>query len=457
MSISSKTIIKKPTIALVGRTNVGKSTLFNRLIEESKAIVSAIPGTTRSSNYGESIWRGSILEIIDTGGLERRTKDPFMDAIREQVKKALEDADVILFMIDLRTGIMPLDREVAKYLAGTKKAIILVGNKAERKDARDEAMRASWAALGFGAVVPISAATGMGVGDLLDLVFDELQKQHIEPPTIEEERHPIRVAIIGKPNVGKSSLLNALVGSQRAIVSEIAHTTREPQDTLVRINDTLYLFIDTAGIRKQARHGLGLESTGIQKSFDVIRRADIALFVLDLASDIGAQDRYLAGLLNDAKVGIVVVANKWDLMPDKKSDTPTRTRELLSGNFPFMQWAPIEFVSAKTKERVEKLFSLITTIFENRKREITDSALDRFFRSAIREHRPARGKGVKHPYIYDMKQTSSTPPTFMISVKGRRDSIHPSYLRFLENRLRDYFHFEGTPITIHSKAIRPHV
>ncbi|MBI4280981.1 ribosome biogenesis GTPase Der [Candidatus Uhrbacteria bacterium] len=457
MTIPQKSIVKKPTLALVGRTNVGKSTLFNRLIEEVRALVSPLPGTTRASNYGDALWRGRVVEIVDTGGLERRDDDPFSAAIRDQAEKTIKDAEVIIFLMDLAAGLTPLDREIARFLRRQKKTVLLVGNKAEKKDVQNRAEDPFWPSLGFGPLLPISAVTGMGVGDLLDASFAALKDQGLTPPSVEELVHPLRVAIMGKPNVGKSALLNALVGSERALVSEIAHTTREPQDTLIRINDDFFLFIDTAGIRKKLKHGSRLESLGVEKSLRALERADVALFVLDLGAPIGNQDRHIGGLLLEAAKGVIMVANKWDLIPSKRPETATAWREQLQRSFPFLDWAPMIFVSSKTGEHAQKIFNLIKVAADNRKREIPESVLDRFFRTALRAHRPARGKGVRHPYLYAMKQTGLEPPTFVISVRGRRDSLHPSYLRFLENRLREHFDFQGTPIIIKAKSIRPKV
>lgn len=449
-------IIREPLVAIVGRTNVGKSTLFNRLTEGSRALVSGIPGTTRSPNYGEFIWRGSIATAVDTGGLEKRPEDPFEADIRRQAERAIRDADIILFLVDLRIGLTPEDRGLAKLLIRSRKPVILVGNKAERQDARERASAGAWRAFGAGECFPISATTGVGVGDLLDEVWRRAREIGLEPKTIEEELQPIRVVIVGKPNVGKSSLLNSLVGEERALVSEIAHTTREPQDTLMYRDGTYYLFVDTAGIRKKMKIAPGLEATGVKKTLASIRRAEIALFMIDPVEGIGAPDRHIAGLLKEAAAGVILVANKWDLVPDKTPHTEKTVRELVLHALPFLGWAPIVAVSAKTGQHVAKLFSAITRVAAARMQEVPAKTLDTFFRTTLRKHRPV-GRGVKHPYIYDMKQVEVAPPTFMLSVRGRRESVHPSYLRFLERKLREAFDFEGAPIVIKSKAIRPTV
>lgn len=450
------TIIQKPTVAIVGRTNVGKSTLFNRLIEEAKALVSPIAGTTRSPNYGEVIWRGRVFTAIDTGGLEKRTDDVFAEDIRKQADRAMREADIILFLIDLKVGILPQDRELAKLMAKTKKSVLLVGNKAEKGGLRhEEQSRGGARALGFQTIYPISAVTGQGVGDLLDAVFEVFAHLGKEPPTVEEEFRPIKVAIIGRPNVGKSSLLNSLVGAPRAVVSEIPHTTREPQDTLVRMDDLLFLFVDTAGIRKKLKRGKDLTAAGIKKSLEEIRRADLVLLVVDLAEGISADDRHLAGLPIEDGRGLILIANKWDLLAEKKPDTITAVQASLHQMFPFLAWAPVEVISAKTAQHVHKLYSLIARIDTNRKRLIDPQTLDEFFRRTLARHKPSRGKGKAHPFIYSMKQVGAEPPVIEVAIRGRRESVHPSYLRFLENRLREKFDFIGTPIIMKAKAVRP--
>lgn len=457
MPPSRSLIVHRPLVALVGRTNVGKSTLFNRCIEEAKALVSPLAGTTRSPNYGEVLWRGCIFTAVDTGGLEKRTDDPFEADIRRQATRAARDADLILFMVDLRIGLTPEDRELAKLLAHTKKPILLVGNKAERAEVRGEATDVRWRALGVGDCFPVSAATGIGVGDLLDRVLDELTRRGLPPKTIEEGLKPIKVVIVGKPNVGKSSLLNALVGVERAVVSEIAHTTREPQDTLLRWNDHLFLLVDTAGMRRRERRAPGLDAQGIKKTTASIGRADIALLVLNLDERISAEDRHLAGLLREQALGVILIGNKWDLVPQKTSQAPKIVRESIDRLLPFLRWAPFIAVSAKTGARTDHVLPTVLRVYEARTREIPARELEAFFRNVVRKHRPARGKGVQHPFIYDMKQTNTSPPTFLVSVRGRRDSVHPSYLRFLENQLREAFDFEGTSIVIQSRAIRPSI
>lgn len=454
--MSRPTIVQKPTLAIVGRTNVGKSTLFNRLIEEAKALISPQAGTTRSPNYGDAIWCGRVFTAVDTGGLDKRSDNLFAEDISAHATRAMEESDVILFLIDLKVGVTPHDRELAKILRKISKPILLVGNKAENEQTRRKA-KETWRALGLGELHTISAATGMGVGDLLDAAFAALKTLGIVPPTVEEELKPIKVAIIGKPNVGKSSLLNSLVGAPRAVVSEIAHTTREPQDTLVRVDDQLILFIDTAGIRRKLVHAPGLTAAGIKKSLEAIRRADIVLVVLDLADEVAAEDKHLAGVPLEESKGIIIVGNKWDLVQDKKPEMMTGFTDWIHRMFPFIAWAPVQLLSAKAGKHVTHLYDLIAQVTAARKREITDNALDKFFRRAITEHRPSRGKGVAHPYIYSMKQTGVEPPYFVISVKGTRDSVHPSYMRFLENRLREKFDFTGTPIVIEAKVIRPHI
>ncbi len=451
-------IIQKPTLAIVGRTNVGKSTLFNRLIEEARALVSNLPGTTRSPNYSEAIWCGRMFTVIDTGGLDKRSGDVLASDISREAKKVISQADLVLFLIDLKVGLTSQDRELAKFLRLEQRPVILVGNKAEKETIRQETQRKkNWLALGLGELYPISAVTGLGVGDLLDAALRKLKEINRLPPTLEEELKPIKVAIIGKPNVGKSSLLNALVGAPRALVSEIAHTTREPQDTLIRLDDHFYLLIDTAGIRRKLKLGSSLEAVGVRKSLVALARADLVLLVLDLTQQISAEDRNLVGLALEKTRGLILVGNKWDLVPDKKPDLAAEVARWLKDLFPFAHWAPIIFVSAKSGQHTHQLFPLIRQIQERRKQEIDPGVLDQFFRQVIRAHRPSRGRGLAHPYLYSFKQIGTEPPTFEVAVRGRRETLHPSYLRFLENRLREKFDFSGTPILITAKSVRPKI
>ncbi len=431
-----------PKIAIIGRANVGKSTLFNRLIERQKALVSKIPGTTRDRNEADCLWRGKVIRLIDTGGLDVEFTNEIERDIRRQAYLAMETADVILFVVDMKTGMMPLDKELAKELSKTKKPIIVVGNKI---DAMKKEPSWGWP---LGEPMQVSATRGTGLGDLLDEIYDELKKIN-KPPANIVEAADTRIAVIGKPNVGKSSLINKILGEERFIVSPIAHTTREPNDTLVEVNGKRYIMIDTAGIRKLAKvkKAKNLETASVSKGLGVLKNSDLAIFVIDISKPLTTQDKNLAGMIIDAKVGTIIVANKWDLIAEKETGTMKEFTKKIHMSFPYFTWAPIIFTSAKTGQRVKKIFDLIDQVQASRYTEIEQDKLDEFLAGAIRKHKPARGKGAGHPKILGIKQTGVAPPRFQITLKGKyAEALHPSYLRYLENSLREKFGLVGTPI-----------
>ncbi len=439
-----------PTVVLIGRTNVGKSTLWNRMTSEGGALVSPLPGTTRDRKMGTVEWRGVTFQLIDTGGLDVETTGEIDTAIARQARRGMKDADVILLVGDLTTGIVPEDRGFAKELQKTKKPVIVVANKAESQARRLEATERSWRSLGFGEPIAVSALTGLGVGDLLDKVVSqlgtELRVTSYELPTT-------RIAIIGRPNVGKSSLVNAIVGDERAIVSVTPHTTREPEDTEFEFEGKPYVLIDTAGIRKRARQTSEIEMAGVRRSIGAAKRADVVILVLDATDPITTQDCVLAGMIEEEGKAAVIVVNKWDLVPDKTSQATVEVTEQVLRALPMLDFAPVLTVSAKTHKRVHDVFAFADQVKANAEREITENALDKFFRQTIAREK-SRG-GVKHPYIYRMRQIGVRPPTFHVSVRGRVDAVHSSYYKYLENRLREKFDFTGTAIKIISKAVIP--
>jgi len=440
-----------PTVALVGRTNVGKSTLFNRLLERSASLVSDEPGTTRDRKEGECIWRGKMIKMVDTGGLDKEMTDEIEINVVKQAERAIEKADLILFVVDLDIGPLPQDRVLAAKLTKTKKPVIVVGNKAETPILLSSVHDKEWRLAGLPAPIAVSAVRGTGTGDLLDAMFDALMKAG-NPPKEIMAVDAVRVAVIGKPNVGKSSLLNSILGEERFIASPIAHTTREPNDVLVETpNGKEYVLIDTAGIRKFAKVKKtgGLEMAGVSRTKRILEQTDVALFVVDVSEPIGAQDRTLAGLLQDAQVGVIVVANKWDLIKSKSPSTITDFRKAFVAEFPFFTWAPVTFVSALTGQRVPDLFELIDKVQSRRSTEIPPEDLETFWRSAVKYHLPTKAKGPQPPKVLGMVQTGTTPPTFQLTVKVKRtDALAPSWLRYLENRMRERFDLEGTPIRI---------
>ncbi len=437
-----------PTIALVGRVNVGKSTLFNRLIEENKAIVSDIPGTTRTSNEGDILWRGESIRIIDTGGLTFVEDVPFEQDIVTQTEKAFNAANLVILVTDARAGIQPQDRLLAKRLHQSRKPVLVVANKIDTTKLETSVSLDDWRALGFGDPFPISGASGRNLGDLLDRVWQELktQKQHPKSKT-EFDAEPMRVSIIGKPNVGKSSLFNKIIGEEKAIVSPIAHTTREPNDTLVIYEDQPIIFIDTAGIRRKAKVSGELETMGIGKSIETMRQSDIILLTIDGSESLSSQDMQLGGMIERHAKSVVILINKWDLADDNSDHKRHEVERMVYSYFPHLDFAPIIFVSGLTGYRTHQIFATLKHIWQARHLTIPDTALQHFLKIATYEHRPSRGKGTRHPELTAMRQIDTNPPVFELFVKYRT-SIHSSYLHYLENKLREQFDFYGTPIIL---------
>lgn len=444
-----------PLVALVGRTNVGKSSLFNRLTETQDALVSNTPGTTRDRKDGVIHWRGQVFNVIDTGGLDIDNSDAIEQNIAKQAEAAMGISDVILFVVDIRTGLLPQDLELAKYLQTSKVPVIVVANKAEKSSDRLLLEDPSWRPLSLSVPIPVSAKQGVGTGDLLDLIYETLEKQG-KPPIDHKKIEPLRLAFIGRPNVGKSSLTNALLGENRVIVSPVAHTTREPNAINFERNGQHYTLVDTAGMRKKqkVKKTGGLEEEGVVRTKSVLHKTDVVFFVIDATEPIGNQEKVLAGLLMNSKAGIVIVVNKWDIAVDKTTRATLEYTKYLNDSIPFLRWAPIVFVSAKTGQRISSLLEVAQEVETNRHREFTYKEVNYFLRGAIMQHLPSRHKGPSHPKVVDMKQIGTTPPTFQLTLRAKRtDVLHPSYLRFLENRLRETFPLSGTPVRLRVRGI----
>ncbi|MFH1291813.1 MAG: ribosome biogenesis GTPase Der [bacterium] len=441
-------IIKQnlPTVTIVGRVNVGKSTLFNKLTERDHALVSTIPGTTRTRNIGTVAWRGKNFRLIDTGGLSFSDDVPLEKDIIQQTEMALKESDLVIFLVDIKTGILPQERELSKRLRKYKDRLMFVANKVDSKKLEDLALEKEFLVLGLGAPFPVSATNGANLGELLDVIIKKLNKLSKRPKKIKSS-NPIRVALIGKPNVGKSTLFNALIGKDEVVVSPMAHATREPFDTLVEYGKQPMLFIDTAGIRRKTRVKQGLEAQGIEKSIKSTKKSDVVLLLLDTSEPISSQDKQLGGLLKENTRSVIIIINKWDTADANDDHFRKQVRQLVYGAFPHLDFAPILFISAKTKYRIHQIFPEILKAWQGRNTEITNNALDKFVQKIVKIHKPSRGKGTRYPKILGLKQLNANPPIFELTLKAGT-SMHTSYVHFMKNQLREKFNFYATPIVI---------
>ena len=432
----------KPVIAIVGRPNVGKSTLFNKLIGERRAIVEDTPGVTRDRLYGETEWNGKSLVVIDTGGIEPKTDDIILAQMRLQAEIAIESADVICFVCDVHTGVTANDREIAVMLKKSGKPIVPVINKCDRVGNLPYEFYEFYE-LGFDCdPVPVSSVHGTGTGDMLDAVLDALP----EMEDVEEEESGIKVAVIGKPNAGKSSLINRIVGEKRLIVSNIPGTTRDAVDTVVTNQFGTYTFIDTAGIRRQAKIKDSVEHYSVLRSHTAVDRADVCLIMIDAAEGITEQDERIAGIAHEAGRASIIVVNKWDSIPDKDNSTVNDYNNKIRIALGYMPYAPIIYVSALTGQRVTNLFEHIDYVYNQSVTRITTGMLNDVLRDAMIRVQPPSDKG-KRLKIYYMTQIGIKPPTFVIFCNNA-ELFHFSYQRYIENCLRDTFGFKGTPIKL---------
>ena len=433
--------MEKPLVALVGRPNVGKSTLFNRIIGERVAIIEDVAGTTRDRLYYDADWSGHTFTIVDTGGLEIQPGSDLAHRVREQAEVAIHEADVILFMVDVREGITAGDVDVANLLRQSEKPVVVVVNKVD--NVRLDADAAEFYRLGLTPVFPISALHGQGTGDLLDAVVERLP---VMPPSeAMEEVGGVRVAIVGRPNVGKSSLLNAIVGRERALVTDIPGTTRDVVDTRVEIDGKPIILLDTAGVRRRGRIEPGIERYSVLRGARAIERADVVALVIDATEGVTAQDTHLAGFAKDQAKGLLLVANKWDQVPNTSQFRQEWTLQARA-ELQFVPFAPLVFVSAKQRWNVGDVTSAIFTIAEERQKRVPTAALNDLLEEAVHTHSPGTTRG--RPFkIYYVTQTSINPPTFVFFVNDA-SLLQFSYQRFLENRLRQAFGFEGTAIRL---------
>ncbi|MDU1909655.1 MULTISPECIES: ribosome biogenesis GTPase Der [Fusobacterium] len=430
----------KPIVAIVGRPNVGKSTLFNNLVGDRIAIVDDMPGVTRDRLYRETEWNGVEFVVVDTGGLEPRNNEFMMTKIKEQAEVAMNEADVILFVVDGKSGVNPLDEEIAYILRKKQKPIILCVNKIDNFLQQQDDVYDFWG-LGFEHLIPVSGAHKVNLGDMLDMVTEMIEK--IDLP--EEEEDVLKLAIIGKPNAGKSSLVNRLSGEERTIVSDIAGTTRDAIDTIVQYKDNKYMIIDTAGIRRKSKVEESLEYYSVLRAIKTIKRADVCILMLDGKEGLTEQDKRIAGIAAEELKPIVVVVNKWDLV-DKNKVSMKSMKEELYAELPFLSYAPIEFVSALTGQRTTKILEISDTIYEEYTKRISTGILNTVLKEAVLMNNPPTRKGrvVKINYA---TQVSTAPPKFVLFC-NYPELIHFSYARYIENKFREAFGFDGSPILI---------
>lgn len=429
----------KPIVAIVGRPNVGKSTLFNIFANSRISIVEDTPGVTRDRLYADTEWLYNEFMMVDTGGIEIMNTDKIAVSIRQQAQIAIAEADVILFVCDARAGITHEDAEVAKMLRQSKKPIVLAINKADSPKQEMEIFE--FYNLGIGEPIPVSAANHLGLGDLLDAVVEKFPETSAYGEDGNEDE--IKVALIGRPNVGKSSIFNTLVGEERSIVSDVAGTTRDAIDTPVIREGQKFLFIDTAGMRRKARIDEPIEKYSIIRSLRAVDRSDVVLMVIDAIDGVTEQDKKIAGYAHEAGKGIVLVVNKWDLY-DKDNTSTLRYTENLRRELVFMQYAPVVFVSAMTKQRIHRLPEVIHYVAEQNAMRISTSVLNQVVEDAIAINPPPTEKGQRLKILY-ATQVKIKPPTFVIFV-NEPEIMHFSYQRYLENKLREAFGFEGTPL-----------
>ncbi|MBQ3053792.1 MAG: ribosome biogenesis GTPase Der [Clostridia bacterium] len=428
----------KPVIAIVGRPNVGKSALFNRLVGRRISIVEDTPGVTRDRIYADIEWRNIPISLIDTGGIEPDSKDELLSQMRRQAMLAVDLADVIIFVGDIHTGVTSADIAVVDMLRKSKKPIVLAVNKVDKVgDPPPEIYE--FYNLDAGDPIAVSAVQSLGLGDLLDACYEHFPENFDK----EEEADVIKVAVIGRPNAGKSSLINSILGEQRVIVSDIAGTTRDAIDTYFEKDGKKYLFIDTAGIRRKSKVDETVERYSVMRSYGAVDRADVCLIMIDGNEGVAEQDAKVAGYAHEQGKASIVLVNKWDIV-DKDTGTMKKMKIEVQEKLSYMTYAPIEFISAKTGSRIEKVFPLIDSVYEQNSKRITTGALNDILNEATLKVQPPSDKG-KRLKIYYGTQPSSNPPTFVLFVNDKT-LAHFSYIRYLENQFRSAFGMEGTPI-----------
>jgi GTPase len=431
---------RKPLVALVGRPNVGKSTLFNRLVGERLAITEDVPGTTRDRQYADVEWGGQVFTLVDTGGLVLSTTDVITEQVRAQAQVAIAEADVIVLVTDVVDGLTAADEEIAEVLRRTRKPVVLVANKAD--NLKRELNLPEFYSLGLGEPLPVSAIRGTSSGDLLDRIVQALPPLPVEP---EEEAKALHIALVGRTNVGKSSLLNRLLGEERVIVSEIPGTTRDAIDTTIRYHGEDIVLIDTAGIRQRGRIEPGIERYSVLRALKAINRADVVLLLVDASEGVTAQDAHVAGYILEQTKSVVVLINKWDLI-EKNASTMSQYEAYVRAELKFMPYVPVLFISALTGQRVERVLPLALRIQRERQQRLTTVQINDLLHEATARHSPPTKYG-KKLRIYYGTQIEVNPPTFVLFVNDTA-LVHFAYERYLENQIREQYKYEGSPIKL---------
>lgn len=434
--------MNKPIVCIIGKPNVGKSTLFNKISGRKISITEDTPGVTRDRIYSQASWLDREFILIDTGGLDMKSEDAFMSDIRYQAEIAVETADVIVFIVDGKEGMTSIDKDIAQYLRGFSKKVVLAVNKIDSKKTLDNIYE--FYELGLGEPIGISAEHGMGTGDLLD----EIIKDFTEIESEEDYNDEVKVSFIGKPNAGKSSLINHIIGEERVIVTNIPGTTRDSIDSYFTHEDTDYIFIDTAGLRKKKNINEKVERYSVIRTLTSIERSDICVLVIDATQGVTEQDSKIVGYAHDNNKGIIVAVNKWDLI-EKDNHTTKSFEKKVREELPFINYAPIIFISAKTGQRVNKLLSLINIVNNNYSLRIQTGILNDILNRAVLMNQPPSDKGKRGKVLYGA-QVSVRPPRFLIFVNDK-ELFHFSYVRYIENQIRESFSFEGSPIVLELK------
>ena len=434
---------RKPVVAIVGRPNVGKSTFVNRLVGARNSIVVDAPGVTRDRIYFDVDWQGKIFTVIDTGGIIPGDDDDIMNSIFSQAQLACEEADKIIFIVDGKDGINPVDYDIANILRRSSKPVYLAVNKCDNPESM--AMTSDFYSLSVGEPIAISALHGSGgVGDLLEILTEDF-----EILDNEENDNRIRIAIVGRPNAGKSSIVNALLDKKRVIVSDISGTTRDSIDSHIKYNETDFTIVDTAGIRKKSKVDYGVEKFAVDRAIRSIRDCDVALLVIDAKEGISDQDKRISSIITESGKGIIVAINKWDLIEDKKANTINKFSEKLENDIPFLSYAPKIFISAVTKQRLNQIFEEALTVYQEGSKRISTGLLNKVINEAYALNPPTSFKG-KRLKIYYTTQVTSQPPTFVFFVNNE-ELLKDNYKRYLENKLREAFGFFGNPIRLSAR------